>query len=91
MLATKFLQIIHFFSTSNLIEISIFVAHSWISKIKHVYRLLVYGTRTKLVSNWEQNMLYTKVSKFYVEKHIYVNNLEKVIFRISMCILQTRK
>ena len=33
--ATKFLQIIHFFSTSNLMEIKqylFFVAHSWISK-----------------------------------------------------------
>ena len=41
---------------------SILVAHSWISKIKHAYRLLVYGIGAKLVSNWEQNMLYTKVS-----------------------------
>ena len=30
--------------------------------------LLVYGIGDKMVSNWEQNMLYTEVSKFYVEK-----------------------
>ena len=44
----------------------------------------------KLVSNWEQNMLYTKVSKFYVETR-YLKNLEKVIPGISICSLQTRK
>ena len=31
-----------------------------------------------------------KVSTFYVEKDIYVNRLESVIFGVKTCILQTR-
>ena len=29
-------------------------------------RLLAHGIGTKLVSNWKQNMFYTKISKFYL-------------------------
>ena len=42
--------------------------------------VIVHEIGAKLVSNWEQNMIYTKISKFYVEKDIYVNRLESVIF-----------
>ena len=49
-------------------KISIFVANSWISEIKYASRLLVYGIGAKVVSNWEQNMLYTKIRNVYVEK-----------------------
>ena len=34
---------------------------------------MAYGIGAKLISNWKQNMLYTKSSHFYVEKDIYAN------------------
>ena len=68
--ATKFLQIIFFFSTSNLIEIKYQSPQPTIELAKLSMRkgLLDQGIGAKLVSNWEQNMLYIKFRKFYVEK-----------------------
>ena len=68
--ARKFLQIIYFFSTSNLIEIKYQCSQPTIELAKLSMRkgLLVQGIEAKLLSNWEQNMLYIKVRKFYVDK-----------------------
>ena len=41
--------------------------------------LLVHGIGTKLLLNWEQNMLCQKLANFMQKKDIYVNRFESVI------------